>query len=78
MRDDWLITLEQRQVIHRETGLIFQFRPSLDGSGAMSVDTPNPEALPPATRPDAIIAMTQAAWSAYAQAAEIALGLQEK
>ncbi|MBF0190403.1 MAG: hypothetical protein HQL99_04550 [Magnetococcales bacterium] len=72
MPTDWIVLPEERRAIHRPTGLILVFRASTDGSGAMSVDTPNPEALPEALR-DQAEALVREAWSVYAEASEQAL-----
>ncbi|MBF0214874.1 MAG: hypothetical protein HQM00_15155 [Magnetococcales bacterium] len=76
MSDDWILLPRQRRAIHRSTGLILEFRASTDGSGAMSVDTPNPEALPESmlNQAESLIAT---AWALYAEASEQAL-LQEQ
>ncbi|MBF0294314.1 MAG: hypothetical protein HQL96_03925 [Magnetococcales bacterium] len=73
---EWSVMPEQRRVTHLASGLILQFQPGLDGSGAMSVDTPNPDALPPATSPEEAARLVQAGWEAYARVAEMALASQ--
>ncbi|MBF0613735.1 MAG: hypothetical protein G8237_07700 [Magnetococcales bacterium] len=72
MDHDWIALPEQRRAIHRPTGLILEFRAATDGSGAMSVDTPNPEALPEAWH-DQAETVIQTAWAIYAAASEEAL-----
>ncbi|MBF0341764.1 MAG: hypothetical protein HQL95_12510 [Magnetococcales bacterium] len=72
MHTDWIAMPEQRRAIHRPTGLILEFRARTDGSGAMGVDTPNPEALPDALRDQAEALITEA-WAVYAEASEQAL-----
>ncbi|MBF0271768.1 MAG: hypothetical protein HQL98_06885 [Magnetococcales bacterium] len=72
MHTDWIVLPEKRRAIHNPTGLILEFRASTDGSGAMSVDTPNPEALPDSLR-DQAEALVMEAWMLYAEASERAL-----
>lgn len=72
MNSDWIVLPAQRRAIHQPTGLVLEFRAATDGSGAMTVDTPNPEALPAALHADAE-ALIQEAWAIYAAASEEAL-----
>ncbi|MBF0626831.1 MAG: hypothetical protein HQL91_01280 [Magnetococcales bacterium] len=75
MHTDWITLPEERRAIHRPTGLILEFRASTDGSGAMSVDTPNPQAIPVSLR-DQAETLVMEGWTAYADASERALLLE--
>ncbi len=72
----WICDLLRRTATHQPSGLIIQFLPATDGSGAMSAIPLNPEVLPPVkNRAEAVAlaALPRQAWAVYAEASEAAL-----
>jgi len=72
----WICDLLRRTATHQPSGLIIQFIPATDGSGAMTATPLNPEIIPPITnhaQAKALATLPREAWAFYAEASEAAL-----